>query len=422
MESAAPDAASLNRALVKQLKDMGVIQSASVEAAFRAVPRHLFVPSAPLDKVYRDEVIVTKQSQTGAPISSCEQPAIVAVMLEQLGLEPGQNVLEIGAGTGHVAALLAHIVGKAGRVTTMDIQPDVAEAAREHLAGAGLSEVNVVCSDGGFGYAEAAPYDRIILTVGSSDIAPAWQEQLRVGGRLVLPLYLMPGVQESVAFGKTATSLESLSLQPCGFMPLQGSFAAERPHEVQLGTEPGLTFSLDHEGTVDAQAVYALLTGPSRDLGTDITVTARELVSGLGPWITLNESHSCGLGARKSWLSGDRVPLVLGQGDQFGSTGGLIDGTERLALLARPPDRPLPEKLPAKEPPIPLRVISYGPDDALAERLIQQVQAWDKARRPMIDQARITAYPRGANLSPSAGDYVLVKPSVQFVVRWEASG
>jgi SAM-dependent methyltransferase len=123
-------------------------------------------------------VIVTKEID-GMPVSECEQPAIVAVMLEQLGLEPGQRVLEIGAGTGQTAALMAHIVGESGQVITLDIEPDLVSSAREHLAAAGLARVQVVCADGAYGLPEAAPFDRIILTVGSPDITTAWREQLR---------------------------------------------------------------------------------------------------------------------------------------------------------------------------------------------------------------------------------------------------
>ncbi len=106
-------AAELHQALVDQLLAMRsadsrarLIRSPAVEAAFRAAPRHLFLPEVPVEQVYRDEAIVTKR-QDGVPISSSSQPAIMAIMLEQLALEPGHRVLEIGAGTGYNAALLA---------------------------------------------------------------------------------------------------------------------------------------------------------------------------------------------------------------------------------------------------------------------------------------------------------------------------
>lgn len=412
----------MNNALVDQLKATGVISSPSVEAAFRAVPRHIFVPDVPLDQVYCDEVIVTKQSAAGQPTSSCEQPAIIAVMLEQLGAQPGENILEIGTGTGHVAALLAHLVGPAGRVTTIDIQSDLVELAREHLGVAGFPGVNVVCADGGYGYVESAPYDRILLTVGSSDIPPAWYEQLRAGGRLVLPLYLLLGVQRSVAFEKTPTGFSSLSLKPCGFMPLQGAFAAEGPHEVELGSEPGLTFGQVRVRSVDTQAIYRLLSGLSRDMATEVTVTPWELLNGLLAWLVLKEPQFCGLRAQGNWLNQGQVPYLVGVANQFVAADGLSDGAQRLALLARDQERPLPADLRMifQGPPFSLHVVSYGPDDALGERLVQQVRDWNQSGRPTIDQARIYAYPRSVPYTPSAGEYVLDRPSVRLVLHWPA--
>src|SRR5207302_1492517 len=158
----------LHQSLVDQLRQAGCIRSASVEAAFRAVPRHLFLPGLPMEGVYRDEAIPTKELD-GATVSSSSQPAIMAVMLEQLQLQPGHRVLEIGAGTGYNAALMAHIVGDAGRVVTVDLDDDLVMSAREHLAAAAFSRVQVVCGDGGLGWPEAAPYDRILLTVGAGD-------------------------------------------------------------------------------------------------------------------------------------------------------------------------------------------------------------------------------------------------------------
>jgi len=102
----------------------------------------------------------------------------MAIMLEQMELEPGHRVLEIGAGTGYNAALMAHIVGGEGLVATLDIDEDIVADVRKHIADAGLGNVTVVRADGGYGYPPDAPYDRIILTVGVWDLVPAWLEQL----------------------------------------------------------------------------------------------------------------------------------------------------------------------------------------------------------------------------------------------------
>src|SRR5436190_23571117 len=133
------DVPALHQRLVDHLKRAGHIRSPRVEAAFRAVPRHLFVPGFPLDDVYSDRAINIK------PGASSSQPAVYAMMLEQLGLAPGQRVLEIGAGTGYNAALIAHLVGEGGQVFTIDIDAELVAGAREHLRDAGFEQVQVLC-------------------------------------------------------------------------------------------------------------------------------------------------------------------------------------------------------------------------------------------------------------------------------------
>jgi len=112
------DLSALHEALVDKLQSEGHICTSRVEAAFRAIPRHLFLPGVSLSRAYSDEAIATKVPD-GQAISSSSQPAIMAIMLEQLGLEPGHRVLEIGAGTGYNAALMAHMVGDAGPDETL---------------------------------------------------------------------------------------------------------------------------------------------------------------------------------------------------------------------------------------------------------------------------------------------------------------
>jgi protein-L-isoaspartate(D-aspartate) O-methyltransferase len=209
--------------LVATLRERDALHDERVAAAFHAVPRELFVPGVALDEVYRDQAIVTKR-EDGVGISSSSQPAIMAIMLEQLDPFPGARVLEIGAGTGYNAALLRELAGPSGRVVTLDIDAEVAGWARERLAQAGYADVLVVCADGADGWPGEAPYDRVELTVGAADIAPAWAEQLCDGGVLVLPLSVTAG-QISVAFEKRGTALHSRSVQLCGFMRIRGKLA-----------------------------------------------------------------------------------------------------------------------------------------------------------------------------------------------------
>ena len=125
---------AFRRALVGTLRAAGLLRSARVAAAMEAVPREVFVPGVPLAEVYRpSDAIVTKRVD-GVSVSSASAPEVVAVMLEQLDPRPGDRVLEIGAGTGYNAALLAHLVGETGQVVTLDIDADLVEGAREHLS------------------------------------------------------------------------------------------------------------------------------------------------------------------------------------------------------------------------------------------------------------------------------------------------
>lgn len=129
-----------------------------------------------------------RNGQTGSvPSSSGSQPSIVADMLAALDVRPGQSVLEIGTGTGWNAALLSRLAGEHSRVVTIEIDPDLAQAARQALTTAGFQPL-VITGDGLDGYPPSAPYDRVISTAAVREIVPpAWLEQLRQGGRVVTP-------------------------------------------------------------------------------------------------------------------------------------------------------------------------------------------------------------------------------------------
>jgi protein-L-isoaspartate(D-aspartate) O-methyltransferase len=221
--------ADLRRELVERLRRHGHLTDPRVAAAFLDTPREAFLPDHArrrgVEAVYRDEAIVTRRDPaTGLPLSSSSQPAIMARMLEMLDVEPGPRVLEIGAGTGYNAALLALLAGREGSVTTVELDRDVAAAARDALL-ATRSSARVMLGDGRAGAPEVAPLDRIVVTASTPSIPRAWFDQLRPGGVLVLPLRLSTvlfSVQAVVAFRKVAAGFDSIAITAGGFMALRG--------------------------------------------------------------------------------------------------------------------------------------------------------------------------------------------------------
>ena len=212
-------AEELRARLVAVMRRRGLLDDARLADAFMAVPRHLFVPERSLLEAYSDEALVTRRSG-GVPCSSSSQPSMMALMLAQLAPQPGDRVLEIGSGTGYNAAVLAQL---GVRVTTIEIDPDTAAAARAALAD--YDAVEVVVGDGGDGHPAGAPYDRIVATAGCASIPAAWMTQLAPGGILVAPLVLAPGVEISMALRHQADgALAAGGGVRCAFMPLRGAF------------------------------------------------------------------------------------------------------------------------------------------------------------------------------------------------------
>lgn len=314
--------------LVRLLRDKGVLTDPAVAAAMSAVPRATFVPGHPRGDAYADKVLITKRDDSGLAISAASQPAIVAIMLEQLRVEPGHRVLEVGAGTGYNAALLGRL---ARSVITIDIDEEIARQARDRLRG--VANVEVRDGDGWAGAPDAAPFDRIELTVGVSDVSPAWRDQLVPGGLIVLPLWLRVGVQLSVAFRRVGDALLGESVRDCGFQQFRG------PHGGSEAIAPvgdGEFAALDN--VADAGALRALLrTVPRAEPAPDLdpAVFAR---------LTLDEPRTVAI----SNLSAPPLPgmydpggLVLIDGDRmltYGSTAARDRFVHRL-VTAHPLDR-----------------------------------------------------------------------------------
>jgi protein-L-isoaspartate(D-aspartate) O-methyltransferase len=388
----ANDAAALHQALVDQLRSDGRIESAPVEAAFRAVPRHHFLPELPLAEAYRNRAIPTKRLD-GEVVSSSSEPTIMATMLEQLDLRPGHRVLEIGAGTGYNAALMAQIVGETGDVTALDIDQDIVEAARAHLAAAGAEGVRVVRGDGAIGLAEAAPFDRIILTVAATDLSPAWREQLKPDGRLLLP-FRIGGIltQKVVLFAPADDHLTTISVRSGWFMMLRGAHAQAQAH-MPLGSDPGLELWADELPAVDSEALYRLLTGPGQDWPTGVQVDRGQIWGGPVFWLGLHESSLVQITTSPSSVDADRRRWPLRHPSRAShSTVGLV-GVDGMAVLTGPPVASTDAAPADQAEPYDLLIRGYGSADQLGRRLLAQVTAWDTAGRPTGEGLRIRAYP-----------------------------
>ena len=160
-------------------KNSRLITSDPVLKAFLAVPRELFVDHSYRDKSYADYPLPIGCEQT------ISQPTTVMLMLQLLELLPGQRVLEIGAGSGYNAALLAEL---SGVVVTVERHKQLVRIAQENLKQAGYEDVIVVNGDGKQGYASEGPYDRIMVTAAAHQVQQKLKDQLSIGGLLVAPI------------------------------------------------------------------------------------------------------------------------------------------------------------------------------------------------------------------------------------------
>jgi len=398
----------LHTSFVDELARRGTFGSPSVEAAFRAVPRHRFLPRVTPQEAYRDQVVVTK-IENGVPVSASSQPSFMAVMLQQLELEPGHRILEIGTGTGYNAALMAEVVGKHGKVVSVDIDAGIGAAARACLRETGYDDVTVLCGDGTFGHVAEAPYDRIIVTVAAGDIPPALREQLVPAGRLVVPLSIR-GPQRSIAFQRVGDVLVGLSMAACDLSTSgRGEFAGQVTR-LPVGSASHLWLWCDGSRLIDTMMLERLVSGPFRDTPTVCTATIAETFGGLYLWLALHEPRFVQIGS----TADSGAPWLLGLPGKLRLTAGLLDTAALCILTTR---ETAPATTFADDRRLPLSVRTFG-DGTLARTLVALIGDWDGAGRPGTTDLRVVAYPMDMNYEPAQGEFVIDKRWTRLVLSW----
>jgi protein-L-isoaspartate(D-aspartate) O-methyltransferase len=340
------EAAQRHEQLVALLRESAAASDRIVDA-FAQVPRHLFVPDVPYEAAYADDAIVT-HDEGGVPTSSSSQPSLMARMLEQLDVRPGDRVLEIGAGTGYNAAIMARL---GAAVTSVELQAEVAAAAREHIRAAGVelaaepgssrARGDSRAADGGHGdvaargsdeerAAAVAPgtvlvvtgdgaapppgtYDRIIVTAGCWSIPTALVDALADGGVLVAPLRVN-GLEFVLALRREGDVLRGRGGIPCGFMPLRGG--DQRPWRWELGGG-GLATADADLGVEGRGALDRLLASPGRVVDDPLALAEGEHALGALLWLGLQGDPLVALvlpgqGERPPWTVGlDILPASL---------------------------------------------------------------------------------------------------------------
>ncbi|MGW7423560.1 methyltransferase, FxLD system [Streptomyces sp. NPDC054813] len=388
----------------------GWAPSKEVQKALRTVQRHRFTPESPLTTAYDDDLaVITRHDEDGQATSSVSAAWLQADMIESLHLEEGMTVCEVGSG-GYNAELLAHMVGPAGQVVSIDIDPYVVKRTRRFIAEAGSGRVTALLGDGGLGAPGHVPeggFDGCIITHNCWDIAPAWREQLAEGQHLVLPLEIH-GYTRAIAFQKHSDVLHARKFTFCGFVRDLGTGSRITPVADLRGGELQLRFE-DGE-PADVSGIEDALRGPRHELATGVTVAGNESFETLQLYLATTLPGFCRLGLDRDKDTGvaavprgDGAASVLGDGSLAYLTHILVNdaGTSeerRSEFIAH----------------------AYGPDGTLlAEELAAAVRFWDLHVRGH-GYPQLSVYPAGTNVRETSEGLVLDKQHSRLVFDWDA--
>ncbi|MFB6988730.1 methyltransferase, FxLD system [Streptomyces sp. NPDC056304] len=397
------EAVRLRERMADTVINKGWAPSPRVQAALREVPRHRFVPETRLGTAYHDDLaVVTVRESPQAALSSVSAAWLQADMIEQLGLEPGMTVLEIGSG-GYNAELLAHVLGPRGRVVTVDVDPYVVHRTQRLCAEAGSGRVTAVLGDGGLGAPGHVPtrgFNGVMVTHNASDIAPAWREQLAEGARLVVPLE-MGGFTRSLTLARRGDVLHCEHWTYCGFVRDRGAAARTAPAIRLADGEVAVRWE---DGELrDTSGLEEALRGPRHELTTCL------VVSGIFNFETLQIYAATTLPGFCRLAAPAGSTLV----EQQDAAAMLSDGSLAYLTYRKVKDAPDPADRLTE-----FFIHAYGPAaDDLAERFADCVRTWDQKVRES-GYPRMTVHPAGTpDEQLPAGD-VLDKPSARLVFQW----
>lgn len=396
--------------LINVLIENKFIRSTKLEGAFRNVPRHMFVPNVSIEEAYQNKPISTKRNTKLGSISSASAPGLVAQMIELLDIKEGENILEIGAGTGFNAALIGYIVGEKGNVVTIDLDQDIVDKARENISKLGLKNIAVICRNGIHGDEAHAPYEKIILTVGAPDISSKLFNQLKEGGLLVIPLELselesLYNNQPVIVFRKHKNHLVSEKIIRSGFMRMRSSIPINTSNLHTFGNKNEVWIYTEKQLNHDVVS-SSLLQNPEVRL-TNFDINTRE-VWALHLWFALRVDNYCCYSAKDSRIK--LANVTRKDGPAQSSIGLCSNDTVSVLGLTINENRQV------------LSVNTFGKENNLTTEVEKQVYLWDKYERPFAYDTKgcmkgvtITAY---FDKEVENNDIVIKKKSVELGVRF----
>ncbi|MFF3851448.1 methyltransferase, FxLD system [Streptomyces sp. NPDC002328] len=405
-----PEAVEQRERMADRVIAGGWAPSLPVQQALRAVPRHRYTPESPLRTAYHSDLaVVTEHNDLAQATSSVSAAWLQADMAEHLRLTEGMTVFEGGSG-GYNAELIAHIVGPAGRVITVDLAPYVVRRTRRLTAEAGSGRVTAVLGSASDGAAEHMPrggFDASVITYNCWDIAPAWRDQLADGRYLVLPLEVH-GYTRAIAFQKHGPVLRATDFQFCGFVRDRGPAARTVPAvdlaegELQLRFPDGVP--AETTGLDDA------LAGPRNEVATGVCVAGNESFETLQLLLATTLPGFCRL-ARN--IERDSGITALPKGSDAAAI--TADGSLAYLTHILVQDGPTPDQRRSE-----FLAHGFGPSGpALADQLAAAVRRWD-IRERAHGYPELEVHPAGTPDAELPAGHVLGKTHSRLVWTWRS--